>query len=152
MFKTLNQKVSIVIIGVAIVYLILAYQLPSYPYAIVDADLLPKGLGYLLIVLAIGLFFTKDSETEEQKARRNIPKKDIIALLIVVVFIFFYIFLLEILGFVVVTALFIFFCSWYLGYKKHIVNGIVAILFPVFMYLMFTEFLQIRLPQGILPF
>ncbi|MUK90159.1 tripartite tricarboxylate transporter TctB family protein [Ornithinibacillus sp. L9] len=152
MLKTLNQKVSLVLLAIAAGYLLLSYQLPSYPYAIVDADVLPKGLGYLLVILVIALFFTKDSETEEQKARRNIPKKDILALLAVFAFVFFYIFLLEILGFVLTTALFIFFCSWFLGYKKHLTNIIVAVLFPLFMYFTFTEFLQISLPQGILPF
>ncbi|MFD2044844.1 tripartite tricarboxylate transporter TctB family protein [Ornithinibacillus salinisoli] len=152
MLKTLNQKLSIVLLFIAIGYLFLTYQLPSYPYAQIDSDVLPKGLGFLLVILAVALFFTKDSETEEQKERRNIPKKDVLALLVVFVFVFFYIFLLEVLGFVLTTAIFIFFCSWFLGYRKHITNVVVAILFPLFMYFTFTEFLQISLPQGILPF
>jgi putative tricarboxylic transport membrane protein len=52
----------------------------------------------------------------------------------------------------VTTAIFIFGCSWFLGYKKHVVNVLVSILFPLVMYLLFTSFLQINLPQGILPF
>ncbi|MEN2466356.1 tripartite tricarboxylate transporter TctB family protein [Ornithinibacillus sp. FSL M8-0202] len=152
MFKSLNQRVSLVLLVLATLYLILAYQLPSFSYSIVDADVVPKGLGFLLIALSIGLFFTKDSETEEQKARRNIPKKDIGVLLAVFAFVFLYIFFLEILGFVVTTTIFVFGCSWFLGYKKHLTNGLVAILFPLFMYLLFTNFLKINLPQGILPF
>ncbi|MFS0674041.1 tripartite tricarboxylate transporter TctB family protein [Ornithinibacillus sp. 179-J 7C1 HS] len=152
MFKTLNQRISLVLLVLAIVYLILSFQLPSFAYSNVDADVVPKGLGFLLVALAIGLFFAKDSETEEQKARRNIPKKDIGILLAVFAFVFLYIFFLEILGFVVTTTLFVFGCSWFLGYKKHITNALVAVLFPLFMYLLFANFLQINLPQGILPF
>lgn len=66
--------------------------------------------------------------------------------------IFVYIFLLEILGFVITSTLFIFFCSLFLGYRKYKTNVLVAVLFPLVMYLSFNYLLQIRLPQGLLPF
>ncbi|MBP1970733.1 putative tricarboxylic transport membrane protein [Virgibacillus natechei] len=152
MLKTLNQRISIVLFIIAVGYLVLTFQLPSYGYTSVDADVIPMVLGWLLAVLAVCLFFSKDSETEEQKARRDIPKKDLGVLIAVFAFIFVYIMFLELLGFVVVTGLFIFFCSWFLGYRKHITNLIVSILFPLLMYITFTELLKINLPQGILPF
>lgn len=152
MLKTMNQRISIVLGLIAIGYLFLTYRIPSYPYSQVDADVIPTALGCLLVLLSIFLFFIKDSETPEQKERRNIPRKDMGVLIAVFGFIFVYILFLELLGFVLVTALFIYFCSWFLGYKKHITNGIVSALFPVVMYIMFTGFLRINLPQGILPF
>lgn len=152
MLKTVNQKVSLVLLAIGVTYLILAYQIPSYPYTEVDADTIPKILGYLLIFLSILLFLSKDSETEEQKDRRKIPKKEVGMLLGVVGFILLYIMLLEMLGFIIITALFIYFCSWFLGYTKHITNGLVSILFPLILYLMFTELLKMNLPSGILPF
>jgi putative tricarboxylic transport membrane protein len=152
MFKTINQRISLVLFFIAIVYLILTYQLPSYAYTEVDADMIPTALGWILIFLSILLFFSKDSETEAQKARRNIPKKDIAVLLTVGAFIFVYIMLLEILGFIIITALFIYFCSWFLGYQKHFTNIAVSILFPLFMYIVFTMLLNISLPKGLLPF
>lgn len=152
MLKTVNQRVSLVLLLIAIFYLIFAYKIPSFPYVIVDADLIPKVLGYLLIFLAVLLFFTKNDETDEQKAKRNIPKKEIGMLFGVGGFILLYIMFLEILGFVLVTALFIYFCSWFLGYKNHIANALVSILLPVSLYLMFTELLKMNLPSGILPF
>ncbi|MFD1065198.1 tripartite tricarboxylate transporter TctB family protein [Oceanobacillus locisalsi] len=152
MLNTMNKRLSVILLIIAIGYLILTYQLPSYGYTEVDADAIPNVLGWVLVVLAIGLYFTKDSETEEQKKRRDIPKKEVFVLLAVAVFLLIYIMFLEFLGFVLMTSLFIFFCSWFLGYKKYITNVIVSVLFPVFMYLMFTEFLKVSLPQGILPF
>ncbi|MFD1173582.1 tripartite tricarboxylate transporter TctB family protein [Oceanobacillus picturae] len=152
MLKTVNQRISLVLIVVGIGYLVLAFQLPSYAYVPVDADIVPITLGILLILLASCLYFSKDSETEEQKARRKIPKKDIGVLLAVFSFIFVYILFLELMGFVLMTMLFIFFCSWFLGYKKHLSNALVSILFPLCMYGMFTEFLNISLPQGLWPF
>jgi putative tricarboxylic transport membrane protein len=77
---------------------------------------------------------------------------DLIPILIVLGFILFYILFLELLGFIIVTALFIFFCSWYLGYKKFISNSLVSIVLPVAIYFLFVSFLQIQLPSGVLPF
>lgn len=152
MLNTLNQRISVVLLLIGIGYLILTFRLPSFAYTEVDANVIPMFLGILLIVLAICLFFSKDSETEEQKARRNIPKTDIIALIVVFAFVFVYIMFLEILGFVVMSGLFIFFCSWFLGFKKYIANILTAVIFPLCMYFAFTEFLKISLPKGILPF
>lgn len=152
MLKTLNQRVSIILGLIAAGYLFLTYRIPSYAYSQVDADVIPLALGWLLVLLSIFLFFIKDSETPEQKERRDIPKKDLGVLIAVFSFIFIYILFFELLGFVLVTAIFIFFCSWFLGYKQHITNGIVSVIFPIVMYIMFTEFLRISLPQGILPF
>ncbi|CEI82432.1 hypothetical protein J18TS1_29940 [Oceanobacillus oncorhynchi subsp. incaldanensis] len=151
MLKSINSRVSLVLLVIAIVYLIFSYQLPSYAYTEVDADVIPKVLGWLLVFLAILLFFSKDNETEAQRQKRNIPKKEIGMLLGVGALIFIYIFLLEILGFILVSALFIFFCSLFLGYRSHIVNGIVSIAFSAFIYFVFTSLLQISLPSGILP-
>ncbi|WP_342387918.1 tripartite tricarboxylate transporter TctB family protein [Salinicoccus bachuensis] len=152
MLGTMNRKISLILLALAAFYLIMTYNLPSYTYTEIDADMVPKGLGWLLVFFSVVLFFIKDSETEEQRERRNIPKKEIITLLAVTGMILLYIFLLEILGFVAVTALFVFFCSWFLGYKKFITNAIVSIVFPVVLYMLFTQFLRIELPQGILPF
>lgn len=152
MLKTMNQKISIFLILFAAGYLYLSYNLKKYPYVPVDSDFVPKVLGYLLIALAIFLFFDKSSETEEEKEKRQVPKKEILVLLAVGGMIFFYIFLLEIIGFVLSSFLFIFGCSWFLGYRKLKTAILVAVLFPLIMYLSFNYLLQIRLPQGLLPF
>lgn len=75
-----------------------------------------------------------------------------ISLLVVFLFVFLYITFFESLGFILATVLFVFSSTWYLGYKKHLVNAIVSILFPVILYSIFVYMLQIRLPAGILPF
>ncbi|WP_442788840.1 tripartite tricarboxylate transporter TctB family protein [Halobacillus sp. HZG1] len=152
LLKTLNQKVSIFLILFAAGYLYLSYNLKEYPYVPVDSDFVPKILGYLLIILAVFLFFDKSSETKEEKEKRQVPKKEMLVLLAVGGMIFLYIFLLEILGFVLSSMLFIFACSWFLGYRKLVTTILVAVLFPLIMYLSFNYLLQIRLPQGLLPF
>ncbi|WP_227934917.1 tripartite tricarboxylate transporter TctB family protein [Alkalihalobacillus deserti] len=151
MFNTTNRKLGSVILVFSILFLVMSYQLPSSQFATVDADAIPKALGWILLGLSIILFIQKDRETEEQRQRRQIPKKEIGVLLIVALLIFLYISLLEILGFVIVTMLFIFVCSKFLGYDSLKSNIVVSILFPVIMYGIFVYLLQISLPKGILP-
>lgn len=152
MLKSVNQKIALILIAITIFYLIMSYRLPTYPYIPVDADAIPKVLGWLLLGLAIILFFSKDIDTEEQKAKRKVKKKDAIAMAIVIALLLIYITFLETVGFVILTALFIFLSSLSLGYKNHLVNGIVSIVFPIFIYYVFNFLLKINLPQGFLPF
>ncbi|MCP3027915.1 tripartite tricarboxylate transporter TctB family protein [Halobacillus sp. A5] len=152
MIKTLHQKVSLILIAIAAGYLYLSYNLKEYPYVPVDSDLVPKVLGYVLLVLAVALFFDKSSETEEEKEKRVVPKKEILVMAAVGGMIFVYIFLFEILGFLITTFVFILACSAFLGYRKWMTSLIVSIVFPGALYYVFNYLLQIRLPQGILPF
>lgn len=150
--KTLNQKVSLFLFVFAGVYLFFSYQIKEYPYVPVDADLVPKSLGYILLVLAGLLFFDKKSESEEEKKKRQVPKSEILVMGTVGVMIFIYITLFEIVGFLLMTALFIFGCASFLGYRKWVSSILVSILFPSILYYLFSYLLQIQLPQGVLPF
>ncbi|WP_139343338.1 tripartite tricarboxylate transporter TctB family protein [Virgibacillus siamensis] len=149
MFNTTNKKVSLFLMALAVFYLILSFSLPAYAYVPVDSDMVPIGIGFILLGLAAALFFTKDQESDTND---RIPKNELPIVLGVVGFIILYIFLLEIIGFILVTVLFLFFCSLFLGYKRHIINGIVSLTVPIFIYLLFDSFLQVQLPTGILPF
>ncbi|MFG6147821.1 tripartite tricarboxylate transporter TctB family protein [Halobacillus sp. B23F22_1] len=145
MIQTLNQKVSLVLAAIALGYLYLSYNLKEYPYVPVDSDLVPKVLGYILLALAIALFFDKSS-------KRVVPKKEVLVMAAVGGMVFLYIFLFEILGFLITTFLFILACSTFLGYRKWGTSLVVSIVFPGALYYVFNYLLQIRLPQGILPF
>lgn len=150
--KPINRKIGLVLAGFAGLYLFLSYQIPSYSYALVDADVVPKGLGFLLLLLSILLFLQKKVETEQEKQKRTIPKKEIYILLGVAAFILIYIFLLEIVGFVIMTSLFVFTCSSFLGYKNYKTSALVAIIFSTLIYFLFNYLLLIHLPPGVLPF
>ncbi|AST94649.1 tripartite tricarboxylate transporter TctB family protein [Shouchella clausii] len=149
---TVNRGISIVLIGIAVVYLVMAFQLPEYAFVPVDSDLVPKLLGASLLVLGVCFFFAKDPDTEEQKKKRTIPKKEVWMLLTVMGFILIYITVLEVIGFVIMTTLFILVCSRFLGYRKWLVNAITSIVFSIGVYWLFNYGLAIRLPAGILPF
>ncbi|GAF14207.1 tricarboxylate transport protein TctB [Bacillus sp. JCM 19045] len=144
---TMNQKISIPLFFLAIAYLLASWLLPKYEYILIDADIFPLILGGLLALFSTILFFSKD----EEGAKIYIAKSDLKVIVPVVLLLFLYILLLEPIGFVITTMCFIFICSFILGYRKHLTNGIVAILFPLAFYLLFTRYLMIALPSGILP-
>lgn len=152
MLRPIHRKISLFLIAIGIGYLYLSFQLPSYPYVPVDADAVPITLGLLLIILASLLFFSPDRENKEEKQKRTIPKEHLLKLLGVFGLLIAYISLLEIIGFVIVSALFIFLCTRFLGYSRHVTNGIVSIAFSIGLYSIFNFLLRINLPQGILPF
>ncbi|MFB4164387.1 tripartite tricarboxylate transporter TctB family protein [Alteribacillus sp. JSM 102045] len=152
MLKPTHRKISLILILLAIYYLYMSYQLPSFANTAIDASTMPKILGFSLIILSIFLFLTPDKETKEEKEKRHIPKADLVKIGGVILMILAYIFFLERLGFIVVSFLFIFLCSFFLGYTRHSINLVVSILFPVLLYSTFTMLLGISLPSGIIPF
>lgn len=150
MFHTLNKKISIILVVLAIFYLVLSFRLPSYAYVPVDADIVPIGLGILLLILSAILYFAKDQVRKDNDD--HIPRSELPVIFGVIGFIILYIFFLEIIGFIITTVLFLFFCSLFLGFKKHVVNAAVSLSIPILIYLLFDSFLQVQLPMGILPF
>lgn len=61
-----------------------------------------------------------------------------------------YSFLLAPLGYIIATCLFILALTWVAGSRTWIQNVAVAVLFPIAVYLGFTELLGVRLPAGLL--
>ncbi|WP_306367741.1 tripartite tricarboxylate transporter TctB family protein [Nocardiopsis sp. CC223A] len=60
--------------------------------------------------------------------------------------------LFEFLGFILATALYLGSMTWYLGYRRHLVNAVVAIALPFALYAGMTWGLDVALPTGLLPF
>ncbi|AXF57889.1 tripartite tricarboxylate transporter TctB family protein [Salicibibacter kimchii] len=142
-------------------YLVLAFDIPSFSVPRpVDSDLFPKILGFILLILSIFLFFDrkeyKDQEEEEEtqvqqkegKQRFATPRMQVFVTLVAIAL---YIFLFEILGFLLVTLLFTFGMTFYYGYRRHVVNFIVSLSVSLFFYLLLTRFMGIYLPEGIIP-
>ncbi|WP_243297831.1 tripartite tricarboxylate transporter TctB family protein [Bacillus litorisediminis] len=148
MLNSANRTISLILGIIAIGYLVLSFRLPAYPYVPVDSDVVPITLSLILLFLSFVLFFQKDNHKRDTK----LPNGEVKVILTVMGFVLVYIILLEMLGFFLTTALFIFINSWYLGYKKWLSNVIVSLSVPLFIYLLFNAFLQIQLPKGILPF
>ncbi|RKS09563.1 putative tricarboxylic transport membrane protein [Nocardiopsis sp. Huas11] len=63
-----------------------------------------------------------------------------------------YVALFEPLGFILSTALYLGSMTWYLGYPRHLVNAVVALVLPFAFYAGMTWGLDVTLPSGPLPF
>ncbi|MFC4075272.1 tripartite tricarboxylate transporter TctB family protein [Salinithrix halophila] len=147
---TRDRQASIVLMIIAVLYLLFSYRLPSYALAVMDADALPIGLGWLLLVLAVLLFFFGEKTPADQED--SLSRKEWGVLGTVLGATLLYVFFLEWLGFVLVTIPFILGVTVLLGYRRWGVNVTVALGFTGVMYYAFTYLLNITLPQGPLPF
>ncbi|PMR68173.1 tripartite tricarboxylate transporter TctB family protein [Halomonas heilongjiangensis] len=153
-----NQWLALVIALFSMGYLVMAYQIPSFPLPRpVDSDLFPKVLGFVLLGLALLLFL-------EQPKARDVPQpsdvdEQAIPLLLrpwsrVVVTslaIAVYAAILVSIGFVVASTLLSFGLTWYYGYRRHVVNLAVSLGVVLALYLTMTKVMNVYLPTGILP-
>ncbi|MDR6226094.1 putative tricarboxylic transport membrane protein [Desmospora profundinema] len=145
-----DRKAAIVLAVVAVIYLSFSYRIPAFALAVMDADALPIGLGWLLLVLAVLLFFFgKDSP---RTSAAPVTRKDWCIIGAVVGFTLLYVLLLEWVGYVLVTVPFLIGVTGLLGYRRWVVNTAVAVGFTGVTYYLFNYLLNIYLPQGPLPF
>lgn len=125
-------------------YFFLIKQLPPkaarYPQFVLSLML------FLTILLAINTFIIKPKNVEEEdKFKGNLFKQFFFVIAISVV----YVILIDIIGFFVSTAIYLFVTMVVL--KSNVKWSIVvSILFPIFLYLVFVSFLKVPVPRGFL--
>ena len=147
-----NRAVPVIILAVAAIYLALSFNLDSYPYAVIDADVLPKSLGILLLILGIFLFFEKDQKDTTVKKLFQLKKKDVKVMMLCVVSLLIYISVLEFIGFLLSTVMLLIVLPAVLGYRNWKTAAIVSLIFSSTIYFSFNYVLNIMLPQGVMPF
>ncbi|MFN3987010.1 MAG: tripartite tricarboxylate transporter TctB family protein [Rhodocyclaceae bacterium] len=149
-----NQILAVLIGALSIAYLIAAYRIPTFPIPRpVDSDAIPKLLGYVMLGLAVWLFFERPqaaSDDAEVDGRAWIARWMPVAVTSVAIAL--YAATLQLLGFVLGSFLLAAGLTWYYGYRRHVANLIVALAVPLVLYLVMTRFMNIHLPRGILPF
>ncbi|WP_438315828.1 tripartite tricarboxylate transporter TctB family protein [Sporosarcina sp. FA9] len=150
--RNMDRKVALILMAIAVFYLILSYQLPDFAFVQVDADALPKGLGFLLLILAVLLFVHNKPETEEEIEKRTLKKEDKMLLIYTLISLLLFVFFLEILGFVLSTVIFLIVTMRMFEYRNWTRSIIVSVVFSLILYFSFNYVLKIYLPQGILPF
>ncbi|WP_096187259.1 tripartite tricarboxylate transporter TctB family protein [Evansella halocellulosilytica] len=165
-----NRTISVILFFFSIFYLFIAFTgIKEFRGSVaIDSDVFPKILGVFLFALSIFLFFEKrekpeGEESDEKNENAGLANKNEgnsthwmynpSAKIVVTVGAFLlYIFLFSRLGFVISTWLYLFLMPIYYGYKKIVVNLIVATVFSVGAYYAISEWLGINLPSGILSF
>lgn len=161
-FWKANRVIAIILFLFSLAYICMAFEIPEFTLKTpIDSDLFPKVLGIMMLILAVLLYFEKeknDSEIEEEEEdstavsiveKWSAPKMQVG---VITLMLFLYIIFFETIGFIVSTLLFLYLATFYFGYKKHVINVLVSILFTVSLYLILHVGLGIHLPKGLLPF
>ena len=128
-------------------YFLLIKQLPPkaarYPYFVLGL------MVFLTLLLAINTFLIKPKNTEENKEEDQFKGNLYGQFFLVIALSAVYVILIDIIGFFVTTAIYLFVTMVTL--KSNIKWSIVvSILFPVFLYLIFVSFLKVPVPRGFL--
>ena len=128
-------------------YFILIKQLPPkaarYPYFVLGL------MVFLTLLLAINTFLIKPKNTEENKEEDQFKGNLYGQFFLVIALSAVYVILIDIIGFFVTTAIYLFVTM--LALKSNIKWSIVvSILFPIFLYLIFVSFLKVPVPKGFL--
>lgn len=167
-----NKVIAIILFVFSIGYLYMSFQIPTYilPRP-VDSDLFPKVLGFTMLLLSVFLFFEKkkvtviEEEVNEQleeimeEQQKELEEEEVVSkfrtpqiqVVVSIIGIILYILLFEKIGFILSTVLFSFFMTFYYGYKRHVVNGIVSVSVALSFYLLLTKALGVYLPIGWIP-
>ena len=128
-------------------YFLLIKQLPPkaarYPYFVLGL------MVFLTLLLAINTFLIKPKNSEEDKEEDQFKGNLYGQFFFVIALSAVYVILIDIIGFFVTTAIYLFVTMVTL--KSSIKWSIVvSILFPVFLYLIFVSFLKVPVPKGFL--
>jgi putative tricarboxylic transport membrane protein len=151
-----DMYLAIVIAAFSVVYLYLDFQLPNQASGDpIGPRLYPCLLGFGLLGAALLLIVeTRSRRTLLTRVVPTVPqsKRNICVLFGVAAWTLIYYSAFQTIGYLVSTMCFIFVLLLYFNPRRHITNAAVAIGFSAFVYLLFTDFLAVDLPKGILPF
>lgn len=162
-FRVSDRIIGIVVGAAAIGYLAIAVGIPEFALATVpiQSRTFPLGLGALMLILAVVLVARPTEsvgasvaagdggpDPSEQPQRRFTDPRIEIAMLVASVAV--YIAVFEPVGFVIATAVYLLAMNWYFGFKRPVVAVVIALVLTVAIQLLFSQFLGVRLPQGLL--
>ena len=150
MHKT-NRIVSIMLVALSITLFI--YSSKAFP---LGSDTYPKGLSISLGILALLLLVSsikkgQDCAKDEDEKETVMPEREGLRLVISCgIFTVLYVVLIDILGYYIVTPIFLYACLHVLGERRIAVLLTTSLGFTFLVNLFFGIFMKIRMPQGIL--
>jgi putative tricarboxylic transport membrane protein len=151
-----DMYLAIVIAAFSVVYLYLDFQLPNQASGDpIGPRLYPGLLGFGLLGAALLLIVeTRSRRTLLTRVVPTVPqsKRNVGVLFGIAAWTLIYYSAFQTIGYLVSTVCFIFVLLLYFNPRHHITNAAVAIGFSALVYLLFTDFLAVDLPKGILPF
>lgn len=134
----------------SIIYMIASWRLPRFTMTTaIDSWVFPMFVGAVEMILSIWLWIIAVGDGSVKKSPwSNLELKGGLAMIILAIA---YIILLEPLGFVISSTLFLALSPYFLGWKRWGMSISIAVIFSIGMYMVFKT-LMVPLPQGILPF
>lgn len=149
--KAADFIISIILIALSVFLYMTADKMPGATKGIGPGDY-PKFICAILFVLGVIQLISVivSAKGIPLIAFNEINKKYLLRALIMVVATFVYYKLMKPIGYLLTTPLFLFGSFMLFGYKKKIKGVIIALVFTVVVYLLFTKVFMIFLPRGIL--
>lgn len=155
--KYSEQIFGIIMIAIALVYFILTQQVPKKTMGVVNARFIPNvvsGIMFILGVLQSIEGYKKAKEFKEEVNTKEEQKIDYSTVIKTVVCILLYVAFIKSIGFLIVTAVFLFAEFVILTptdkKKNYVLYGVIAIIAAVGIYYSFRNVLNVMLPPGIL--
>ncbi len=153
--------IGIFLIIFCIIIFLQAGDLPSFNETVLNAGSFPKFIAVILSILCLILIVSKAIELFRQRTKTtklNYKKyfkevfKEYKLVFFALISLFLYIFLMQFIGFIVTTILFIISTGFIIGPKKKknvlIISG-VAVVITFSTYLFFQNVLHVRFPTGL---
>lgn len=148
MHKT-DRIVAIILAALSIALFI--YSSQAFP---LGSDTYPKGLSVSLGILSLLLLVSSISKGQDcaKDAKENVfPEREGLRLVMFCgSFTILYVFLIDILGYYIVTPIFLYACLHVLGERRITVLLTTSLGFTLLVNLFFGVFMKIRMPHGIL--
>lgn len=149
--KAADFWISLIVIVVSIILFINASNMPQSSRGIGPGDY-PKVICAVLFVLGLIQLVVTVIECKGIPLIdfSSINKKYLLRALIMLALTLLYYYLLKPVGFLITTPLYLFASFILFGYKKKVKAAIIAIVFSVAVYFLFTKVFLVILPRGIL--
>ncbi|HQQ31385.1 MAG TPA: tripartite tricarboxylate transporter TctB family protein [Rectinema sp.] len=151
---TTNILTGIISIVLGLVYSITALRLPRMAMGDrLGPKIFPYFVGIVTIITGIALILQdRNPEKRSKKAEFGFKEHKNLWLNIVILTIagILFGFFIDELGYMIATALFMFFVSMLINRGRLVQNVVIAVLFPVVTYFIFAVALKLSLPRGII--
>ena len=149
--KKANIIASIVLILFTGFYAYLTSQLPTrnLPNTLGSA-FMPSLLAACLFVLAAGLLITNATRGTQEKSNPKVSLKEGLSVIFLTFFVYFYVKAMQLLGFIIITPIFLAILMWISGARKWKEIILVSIASTIGIYLFFQKVFKVILPQGTL--
>jgi len=145
--KTNRIIMGIIILIFSIIYFFLGINYPQ------QARIFPNVLTILLLIFSIIMILQGlNIISSPKQLKSGINKREITFLFSIAVALILYVILMNIVGFIPITIIYLISGMWYLGYREWWKNILISVLGVIFIYYIFTQIMYVPLPSGIVSY